>query len=689
MKLTIFLLVALVAGCSADLYLANPRGSNNRLNEANAQRTNNNRMFDSQNNGRGGYNVCDKDDATAAADNAASLRRAPDNIYNGNINDDGNAATGSNVQYPMMYYEGSRIEMEWTVQHGCGGNEATDPNKLNCNMVVQYACDQDHYPTGAEYKDVALSTNLADGTNTDAPATVGCAAAGNKAGAVAAAETASDAAGNGRHESQGWYCECEARSQNKGLFVSDQNLQGTQAIYTRQNAGGGASGLECSEERDYYPYWVPTPWRDMAYLTDDLSRCEMVQTESQNVKNKFKCTGYSNGAQDLNQATTEPITEQECLAAAGGKWMEYKSYYDPASANAKPECLLGQYSRPNSLGNGRGDGISPTTVGYNATLPTFAALTDPAWNGNNVGAQVKVVDQQYIKCVMRLRYNVSTDDYDPWTINASANGDKTDNALAPIKDGNINIGSTNQVDITVNTNQFGRTFQDRSHTFWLRKLSDDLVAATTAGATIHNLGVRGKRCNIVQCYPAVEYDFAPTNLNIAQNDIVHMQWCGSLTHNNGGDGGDGEAGDAGEGAGGTDKYNLLQMKHFGDNYPVPMDKMAELGVAKYFGADNLCYQANSGNKAGGLPADLALLPELDCALRVATNGYFQDAGEVATKDALDVTLDNTPAATFHGGVMITVKANVGTKYIYMQSRNNNFTNRGAKGVTTVVKGAAL
>ena len=38
-------------------YLHNPRGSNNRLDEAGRDRNNANRMFDSQNNNRGGYNV--------------------------------------------------------------------------------------------------------------------------------------------------------------------------------------------------------------------------------------------------------------------------------------------------------------------------------------------------------------------------------------------------------------------------------------------------------------------------------------------------------------------------------------------------------------------------------------------------------------------------------------------------------
>ena len=41
----------------ADVYLHNPRGSNNRLNGQGRARSNNNRLFDSQNNNRGGYNV--------------------------------------------------------------------------------------------------------------------------------------------------------------------------------------------------------------------------------------------------------------------------------------------------------------------------------------------------------------------------------------------------------------------------------------------------------------------------------------------------------------------------------------------------------------------------------------------------------------------------------------------------------
>ena len=35
------------------------------------------------------------------------------------------------------------LSVEWTNQHGCGGNEDTDPHKQNCNLVLQYMCQED------------------------------------------------------------------------------------------------------------------------------------------------------------------------------------------------------------------------------------------------------------------------------------------------------------------------------------------------------------------------------------------------------------------------------------------------------------------------------------------------------------------------------------------------------------------
>lgn len=37
----------------------------------------------------------------------------------------------------------SYMDIEWTNQHGCGGNEANDPHKQNCNLVLQYMCQDE------------------------------------------------------------------------------------------------------------------------------------------------------------------------------------------------------------------------------------------------------------------------------------------------------------------------------------------------------------------------------------------------------------------------------------------------------------------------------------------------------------------------------------------------------------------
>ena len=62
MKSTLYIcIVALIAfftiGALADVYMQNPRGSNDRLIGTNRDRDNAQRLFDSQNNARGGYNV--------------------------------------------------------------------------------------------------------------------------------------------------------------------------------------------------------------------------------------------------------------------------------------------------------------------------------------------------------------------------------------------------------------------------------------------------------------------------------------------------------------------------------------------------------------------------------------------------------------------------------------------------------
>ena len=55
----------------------------------------------------------------------------------------------------------SELLIEWTNQHGCGVNEADNPNKLNCQILLQFmCCDEDR----CDDRDVEGDV-LRDGTN--------------------------------------------------------------------------------------------------------------------------------------------------------------------------------------------------------------------------------------------------------------------------------------------------------------------------------------------------------------------------------------------------------------------------------------------------------------------------------------------------------------------------------------------
>ena len=104
MRVLAFLCLAGLA--FADVYMHNPRGSNNRYmrnraNDPNNRQTSNaNRLFDSQSNNNGGYDWGDG---------------------------------------KLQYYEGSTLGLEWTMQHGCGNNYG----KTECDIIWQYTCGKD------------------------------------------------------------------------------------------------------------------------------------------------------------------------------------------------------------------------------------------------------------------------------------------------------------------------------------------------------------------------------------------------------------------------------------------------------------------------------------------------------------------------------------------------------------------
>lgn len=209
------ILLALGQLVKGDITLHSPRGSNNKLSEQSNNVDNNNRLFDSQNNDASGYQVGDA---------------CIPNCLNGNQYNKATPGAGHGI---MQYYEGSHLWIDWTNQHGM-----QNP-RLHTNVVIQYMCDDG--PTKSPY-----SVGLRDGTDN------------NRIPLNPLDPTIQTF---GQHETFRWYDECRNRTRNTNLYTAVQNLQGTTAIYTRQNNNGARSGLECPEERDYYPYWHPNPWR--------------------------------------------------------------------------------------------------------------------------------------------------------------------------------------------------------------------------------------------------------------------------------------------------------------------------------------------------------------------------------------------------------------------------------------------
>lgn len=80
----------------------------------------------------------------------------------------------------------------------------------------------------------------------------------------------------------------------KDVFTPDQKnnnkkLKGDRAIYTRQNPAGTRRGFEVPEERDYYPYWGPSPWRDIAIMVSDNKTARLMDEHVNSPHYGHKC----------------------------------------------------------------------------------------------------------------------------------------------------------------------------------------------------------------------------------------------------------------------------------------------------------------------------------------------------------------------------------------------------------------
>jgi len=673
MKILVFIfaiVINLTSYVRSDCYMHTPRGSNNRNNEKSANRANGNRMFDSQNNNRGGYNVGDRTDQAAGNDRSK--------------------------QFEMTYFMSpldkkgkSVLPIEWTNQHGCGGNDDDNPHKLNCNLVIQMMCQEDDGDDSTDFGE------MRDGINTQTNDFT--AVQNNKDETYQEFKNRraqNEKKDRGVNENYEWYDKCNERERNKGLFTADQNLKGDSAKHTRQNPDGTRRGYECPEERDYHPYWHPSPWKDIIVLAENKSRCDVYQKESFNVRPRHECVHNWKNAQadDPPKHYAEENNEEKCKEN-GGEWKEFNNFleildFDKATCDQKnandermkgkltwalpmgykkekclvkleePRCEEAMWSRVNHLGNGVD--LEPLHIFWE--LPSFPSKKSQ-------------------RCVLRIRYNISTDDYDPINTDSRFNGE--DNSPVT-QNPRLEIGLPGQtLRLAINTAQFGRTFQDRSHVFKLKSAESFF---TEEGQTLHAVQVRGKRGNIVQTFPAVEYDFFPTNLKMEENDLLHFSWTGSNTHNNGNPAGDGQAGDAGQGTGGTDRNNVCGMGDRNTNFILPADHPNNLCE----GIRNIVF-SGAGPEGVAYPIDTARHPyaKNDACIQMMSSGFYKcfsaehnancDGHSLDTKaQTMNNLLNNAPAS--FPGIVLQLKP--GT-YNYTCSRNNAYTNRSQKATIIV------
>jgi hypothetical protein len=598
---------------SANIFLHHPRGSNNRNRERSDNRQNGNRLFDSQNSGTGGYPWAG--DPTHLGE--------PD---------------------PVTYYHGSILRIQWTQQHGCGANEHSD-----CTVIIQYGCEsdmpglRDGYPMG----DIVDSDpNSSDYYKLRQFAGF---SGQNAAGTQAIPTDKADsfyAAGQqggqefGYHESIEYYRECSRIDRNFGLFTGDSSPSRRDARGTRQNPTGNRRGLECPEERDYYPYWRATPFRDAAILTNKAKYCAYFQSHSHNVVSTSYCDCPPYSA--CGAANANPVSDKTTCRQLGGQWLQH-----PPKNNRPPDCRVHSFARENHLGNTNDD---------SATSQDEPQMAHYDWS---------IPDDMEGHCIIRIRYNVSSydfasshykdDDRPGIGLNASHN------CIGPSRPCSFNgyslrtrpyvqafdpnvIPGAIPLSLALNGHQMVRTFQDRSHVFKVTARP-----AFTASRTIWNLGARGRRGNNVQAYPAVEYDFVPKKLHARDGDFVHIQFWGS-------DFNAAKSPNNGEGWRYSDRTNIVQTATTGSNFPMVIGANP---TGTLFRNATLAYY-------------WALLNQRNCE-------HFEEGASGEQNSPSNCgKLNGAPARFPIDPLDGLVELRQGT-YHYMCTRNNNFSNRAQKG----------
>merc|ERR1719273_1609785 len=294
-----------------------------------------------------------------------------------------------------------------------------------------------------------------------------------------------------------------------------------------------------------------------------------------------------------------PNNEAECLALnPEGDTATYKWGANAFTAKAKdtalaeplmarqmegPQCGVMDWSRANHLGNNGDDTASRYTMTIPNVLPATGALATATGE----------------PCALRLRYNMSSSDY-VRDLNSSFN--QKNGQESPIRqDPLIQVGPkpTDYVELALNTNQVARTFQDRSYIFYVQR------RVTNPDGCLCNVNVRGKRGNIVQAYPSVEYNLIPENIEFADEAaaaecILQFQWTGSDYNPrrgcNDGEGGPYVNGDAAVGQALANNPNTQ-----GSNQNSRMDRMTLLPVVDNRKNYPMSYTGGANGKRLGAP----------------------------------------------------------------------------------------
>jgi hypothetical protein len=502
-------------------------------------------------------------------------------------------------------------------------------------------------------------------------------------------------------------------------------------------------------------------------------RCQYYMNNTMNFNPKGYCdVDHSKATSKVTTKTTSNLWNQNswynnaaACEKAGFVWYEVSHSqnlkFDPASSFV---CAHTEFTRVNQLGNGRADDIISQTEkislgivadkvvqGVNAnrfmwTVPQIPTPTNP-----QPASYFPSMTNAYQSCILRLRYNISSADFQQWPKDAvdvgvhsmvdSHNNSRTQyDPRTPLhQDPYIYIGpgDTPQkgdkfVSLAVNTNQYGRTFQDRSYVFAIKPIPTTSSAASTmydtpkidaasiqsklsAGGKIYNVNVRGKRGNIVQVYPSVEYDFVPNALALSTNDMIHFQWIGSDYNPrrgcNDGEGGPPDANTFSTDANAdlnsrADRSNVVFMNHMGNNVPkdylgynhlnnnltfAQKQELANYTVLMnapcYNHGDSMetavtCYQTimrlaylNQQLDSGSL----VLRAGKNCLTQAELDSYANQ--DVAKNHPLNCAkLNAKPYTYFDGGIMFMLKNGW---FPFYTTRNNNFSNRQNIGIICV------